>query len=225
MIQIEGLTVAYGRTVALTTLDLVITEGVTGLFGPNAAGKSTLLRVLAGLLRPTRGRVMLDGRPVNASDEDFRRRIGYVGHDSGLYARLSVRENLALFSSLYGIGEERIDDLVGRLDLQAYSGVHVEELSAGLKRRAAVARGLVHEPDVLLLDEPYANLDDDASELVSSAVKAWRRPGRIAVIATHGAKKVRAFADARIVLQRGRLASHLTAEMLETRARMQGLPR
>jgi heme exporter protein A len=218
LIQIDGLTVAYGRTIALTTLDLVISEGVTGLFGPNAAGKSTLLRVLAGLLRPTRGRVMLNGRPVDTSDENFRRRIGYVGHDSGLYGRLSVRENLALFSSLYGTGEGQVDELIGRLDLHPYSGVRVEELSAGLKRRAAVARGLLHEPDVLLLDEPYANLDDDASELVSSAVKAWRRPSRIAVIATHGAKKVRAFADARIVLQRGRLASHLTPEMLEARA-------
>lgn len=218
MIQIDGLTVAYGRTIALTSLDLVIAEGVTGLFGPNAAGKSTLLRVLAGLLRPTRGRVMLDGGPVDASDENFRRRIGYVGHDSGLYGRLSVRENLALFSSLYRIGEGRVDELLARLDLHPYASVRVEELSAGLKRRAAVARGLLHEPDVLLLDEPYANLDDDASDLVSSAVKAWRRPGRIAVIATHGAKKVRAFADARIVLQRGRLASHLTPEMLEARA-------
>lgn len=218
MITAEKLTIAYGRTLALDAIDLIITEGVTGLFGPNASGKSTLLRVLAGLLPPTHGRVLLDGREVHTSDEDFRRRVGYVGHDSGLYGRLSIRENLDLWARLYGAHGSRVDDVITQIDLSGHATVRVDELSAGFKRRAAVARALVHEPDVLLLDEPYANLDDDASELISGAVKTWRRPGRIAVIATHGAKKVRAFADARIVLQRGRVVGHLTPEMLAARA-------
>jgi len=218
VITTEKLTVAYGRTLALDALDLVITEGVTGLFGPNASGKSTLLRALAGLLPPTRGRVLLDGREVRASDEGFRRKVGYVGHESGLYGRLSVRENLELWARLYGAPAARVDDLLAQIDLGPRAGTRVDHLSAGFKRRAAVARALVHEPELLLLDEPYANLDDDASGLISAAVTAWRRPGRVAVIATHGAKKVRAFADARVVLIRGRVAGHLTPEMLTTKS-------
>jgi ABC-type multidrug transport system ATPase subunit len=94
------------------------------------------------------------------------------------------------------------------LDLNDRRNTPVGHLSAGLKRRAAVARAVLHEPDVLLLDEPYANLDDDASARVSDAVKAWRAPGRAAIIATHGAKRVKTFADASLIVQRGRVISY-----------------
>ena len=207
-IRLSGLGVSYGRTIALQPVDLTLYEGVTGLFGPNGAGKSTLLRVLAGLLRPSRGRAELEGVEIRASAESIRRRIGYVGHDSGLYARLSVRENLALFAALYGVEGGRVDAVLEQLDISERAATPVSELSAGLKRRVSVGRALLHEPQVLLLDEPYANLDDDASGRVSEAVKAWRGPGRVAVIATHGAKKVKAFADAGIIIQRGRIISY-----------------
>ncbi|MGH2776835.1 MAG: heme ABC exporter ATP-binding protein CcmA [Actinomycetota bacterium] len=207
-IELLGLTVTYGSTLALRPLDLTLYDGVTGLFGPNGAGKSTLLRVLAGLLRPSGGHATLFGKEIRASSESIRRRIGYVGHESGLYARLSVIENLTLFASLYGVATTRVDDLLARLDMNELRTTQVGTLSAGLLRRVAVARAVLHEPDVLLLDEPYANLDDDASERVSATVLDWRAPGRVAVIATHGAKRVKAFADAGIIIQRGVLISY-----------------
>ncbi len=208
MIHLRGLTVSYGTTMALRPTDLTLYEGVTGLFGPNGSGKSTLLRVLAGLLAPSRGSAVLGDTPIRSSDESIRRRMGYVSHSSGLYGRLTVGENLTLFGRLYGVASARVDEVLELLDLNDRRNTPVGHLSAGLKRRAAVARAVLHEPDVLLLDEPYANLDDDASARVSDAVKAWRAPGRAAIIATHGAKRVKTFADASLIVQRGRVISY-----------------
>jgi heme ABC exporter ATP-binding subunit CcmA len=211
MIETRGLTVVFGRTTALDSLDLKLTPGVTGLFGQNGSGKSTLLRVIAGLLRPSRGSVSLFGVASTDVDEDFRRNIGYAGHEPGLYARLTVVENLEFFARMYGVRPARIHDVIQQLGLTERAGTRVDALSAGYLRRAAVARALVHEPAILLLDEPYANLDDDASALVSAAVTRWREGGtadRAAIVATHGAKKVKAYADAGVILQRGRLVRH-----------------
>jgi heme ABC exporter ATP-binding subunit CcmA len=216
MIGVHGLTVAFGRTLALDHVDLELAPGINGLFGPNGSGKTTLLRVLSGLLRPTRGTVSFEGLPVRIADEDFRRRVGYAGHDAGLYRNLTLGENLELFAKLYGATPERIEDLLEMLDIAGRRTAPAGQLSAGQKRRAAVARALLHDPDLLLLDEPYANLDDDAAERVSSTIKAWRGPQRCAVIATHGAKRLKPFVDASVVLRRGELAAHRVTEVVGT---------
>lgn len=208
MIDILELTVVYGRTIALDALHLELNEGITGLFGQNGSGKSTLLRALAGLTRPTSGAIVLQGEHVSARDESFRRRVGYSGHQTGLYERLSVRENLMLFAQMYGVTSTRVDVVIADLGLDDRSGVMVGALSAGGKRSASVARALLHEPDLLLLDEPYANLDDEAAERISRSVQAWRAPGRLGIIATHGAKRVKSFADASLILKRGRVVSY-----------------
>ena len=204
-IAVDNVTVVFGRTLALDEIDLEIGTGITGVFGPNGSGKSTLLKTIAGLLKPTSGRIVVDGTDGTKHDEAFRRRMGYAGHGSGLYARLSLRENLELFASLYGAAPARSDEMIERLQLGEYATRPVSDLSAGSKRRAAVARALLHDPDVLLLDEPYANVDDEASEAISNAIAAWKQEGKTALVATHGAKKVKAYADGGIILQRGRL--------------------
>lgn len=208
MIRIEGLTVVYGRTLALDALDIELHPGITGVFGQNGAGKSTLLRTIAGLLRPVRGRVSIDGTEIRLGDESFRQKIAYVGHDSGLYGDLTIAENLQLFAILYGAPVERVASILASVGLENRAGTRVRELSAGLKRRAAVAKALVHDPKVLLLDEPYANLDDEASAQLSDALLRWQAPERCAVIATHGAKRVKAFASGSLILQRGRVVSY-----------------
>jgi ABC-2 type transport system ATP-binding protein len=205
VIQAQGLSVFYGRTVALDALDLVVDEGVVGVFGPKGSGKSTPLRVAAGLLRPSRGTLTFEGVRASAQDEGFRRQTGYAGHLSGLYTHLSVRENLDLMARLYEVPQLRVDEVLEQTGLTEDAASAVGALSAGLKRRAAVARALLHEPRLLLLDEPYANLDADATALVSEAIRAWRRPGRTALVATHGAKELKRWADGGVVLRRGRV--------------------
>ena len=214
MIHIEGLTVAFGRTLALDDLTLELSPGVTGLYGQNGSGKSTLLRVLAGLLRPTAGSVTVDGAPLSLRNEEWRRQVGYAGHSGGLYGDLTLAENLDLFRKLYGVSTARVREVIDGVGMGSRAGTRVNELSAGLRRRAAVARAMLHEPRLLLLDEPYANLDDEAAEQVSDLVRRWRAPGRAAVIATHGAKRVKGWADAGLVLQRGRQSSYRVAAEL-----------
>lgn len=203
-ITVENVTVVFGRTLALDEVDIEIGAGITGVFGPNGSGKSTLLKAIAGLLKPTTGQIRIDGSN-GSRDESVRRRIGYAGHGSGLYGRLTLTENLELFASLYGAHASRAANLIDELDLSEFKSRPVADLSAGSKRRAAVARALVHDPDLLLLDEPYANVDDDASEAISGAIASWKKEGKTALVATHGAKKVKAYADGGIILRRGRL--------------------
>ena len=208
MIVVEGLRVSFGRTVALDGIELTLEEGITGLFGPNGSGKSTLLRAVAGLVRPSRGSITFEGVRVAPTQENWRRLVGYAGHESGLYPNLTVTENLELFGKLYGSDAARPKRLLAQLGLEDRSKTLAGELSAGLKRRAAVARALVGEPRLLLLDEPYANLDDDSAALVTEALVTWREPGRSALIATHGARKLKAFADGGVILRRGRVVTH-----------------
>ena len=203
MIELADVRVVYNRTIALDAVNITIGEGVTGVYGPNGSGKSTLLRVIAGLLRPARGRVSFDGVARHPADESLRRRTGYSGHEPGLYGRLSVVENLELFAALSGAAPSRVETVLAAVGLSDRGAARVDELSAGLKRRASIARALVHDPDILILDEPFATLDDDAADHVIEAIKEWRAPGRTAVIATHGAKRLKSFAEGTIVLRRG----------------------
>jgi heme ABC exporter ATP-binding subunit CcmA len=206
----------YAKTIALDKVTLSIGSGVTGLFGPNGSGKSTLLRVIAGLHRPTMGEVTFDGVARRANDESLRRRVGYAGHEPGLYGRLTVHENLVLFAELWGTPHSNVEKVLELTGMQERARSRVDELSAGLKKRAAVARAMVHEPDILLLDEPFATLDDDAADRLTEAIKAWRAPGRCAVVATHGAKRLKSFADASVVLRQGLVASDRSREPSET---------
>lgn len=210
MISIRGLRVTYRKTVALDDLDLEIGPGVTGLFGQNGSGKTTLLRTLAGLLRPAAGDVRLQGHDPAGAPEEVRRHIGYAGHRSGLYGRLTIVENLRLFARLYDATLGRVDDVITLLGLGGRADVRVDDLSSGWRRRAAVGRAILHEPRFLFLDEPYANLDDDASALVSRAVAAWNNSDRVAVVATHGAKRVKPYAVAGVILGNGRVVTEGT---------------
>ena len=208
MIKLDGVTATYGRTLALDDVTLEIGAGITGLFGPNGSGKSTLLRVVAGLLRPTRGSVGYAGGTVALSSESYRGKVGYAGHEPGLYPHLTVAENLRLFGLMHGTAETRVQEVIGAMGLKGYAHSRAKDLSAGLRRRAGVARALVHDPAILLLDEPYANLDDEAAGALSETLLQWRSDNKVCLVATHGAKRVKSFADAGIIIQRGRVISH-----------------
>ena len=188
MLRAEGLHHAFGAIVALDDISFTLPAGRTlAIFGPNGAGKTTLLRVLAGLIRPQRGAVHLEGG---------RRAVGWIGHQSHLYGHLTVRENLLFWASLYDVPAAgrgaRADSVLRLVGLEDRAAQATRTLSRGLVQRAAIARALVHDPRVLLLDEPFTGLDLAAAaefrRLLADFV-AVGEGGRAVVIATHNVEE------------------------------------
>jgi heme ABC exporter ATP-binding subunit CcmA len=181
MLSAEGLRHRFGRVVALDDVSFTLTPGRTlAIFGPNGAGKTTLLKVLAGLIRPQSGTVHVAGG---------RRAIGWIGHQSHLYGHLTVRENLVFWASLYGVPRAqrvpRAADVLARLGMADRAEQPVWSLSRGLVQRAAIAKALIHDPQVLLLDEPFTGLDLAAAAEFRQLLAALRGAGRVLVVATH----------------------------------------
>jgi heme exporter protein A len=204
-VELDGLTRNYGERAALADVTLSLAQGETlVVFGPNGAGKTTLLRVLATLLRPHAGEVMvLDAR---LPDEAWRvrGRVGLLGHEPLLYRELTPRENLRYHARLHGIGDERVEERLGAVSMTGRADEPVRTLSRGMVQRVAVARATLHDPDLLLLDEPYANLDPAAVELVEPLIGAAGR--RTRVLTSHDPERGLAEADVALGLRAGRVA-------------------
>ena len=183
-IDLRGLTRRYGDREALSDVTLTLQPGQTlVVFGPNGAGKTTLLRVLATLLRPHAGSARVLGRELPKDGWDVRGRIGFLGHASLLYRDLTARENLRFHAGLHGVGADRIDALLEAVGLAARADDPVHTYSRGMVQRAAVARAVLHDPELLLLDEPTANLDPHAAELVEPLI--GRASGHTRVVTSH----------------------------------------
>jgi heme exporter protein A len=177
-LQIEGLTRRYGEREALSGVSLSLEAGQTlVVFGPNGAGKTTLLRVLASLLRPHAGQVGVLGKSLPDEAWAVRGRIGLLGHEPLLYRELSARENLRFHARLHGVGEQRVEELLAAVRMRERAKEPLRTLSRGMVQRVAIARAVLHDPELLLLDEPRANLDPAASELVEPLIGAGGGPG------------------------------------------------
>ena len=202
-IELAGLTRRYGERVALQDVTLTLPAGATlVVFGPNGAGKSTLLRVLATLLRPHAGTVRVLGRSLPDEGWAVRGRIGLLGHAPLLYRDLSGRENLAFHARLHGVALERAWELLERVGLSARADDKVHTYSRGMVQRLAVCRAVLHDPEVLLLDEPRANLDPAAAELVEPLIGA--SSGRTRIVTSHDPAGGLAEADLALGLRAGR---------------------
>jgi heme exporter protein A len=187
-VELRGLRRDYGETPALEGLDLTLAAGQTlVVLGPNGAGKTTLLRILATLLRPSAGEVRVLGAPLPGEAWKVRSRIGFLGHEPLLYRDLSGRENLRFQARLHGrrgeAAEVRIGELLAATGMERRADQRVAELSAGMRQRLAICRCVLHEPELLLLDEPESNLDAEGRELARELIGA--APGRTRVIVTH----------------------------------------
>jgi heme exporter protein A len=204
---LEGLTRHYGEREALSGVSLSVDEGQTlVVFGPNGAGKTTLLRVLATLLRPHAGTVRVLGSELPDEAWAVRGRVGLLGHEPLLYRELTARENLHFHARLYGVADARVQELLESLAISARAGEPLRTLSRGMVQRVAVARAVLHDPELLLLDEPYANLDPAAVELVAPllAARAGASDARTRVICSHDPRGGLSEADVVLGLRAGR---------------------
>lgn len=208
-LEVEHLSKRFGSTLALNDVSWAAERNAAvGLFGPNGAGKTTLLRLGATLLRPTGGAVRVFGLDAAARGSDVRRRIAVLSHESWLYPDLSPRENLHFYARLFGIADAqaRIDALIDRLGLGGWSHRPVRTLSRGLAQRCALARVLLHRPELLFLDEPFTGLDLDARELLCEVLRELRQNGATLLMSTHDVALGLAVCSTAVVLVRGRIA-------------------
>jgi heme exporter protein A len=204
-IELKDLERRYGERVALTGVSLTVPTGATlALLGGNGAGKTTLLRVLAGLLRPHGGEARVLGAILPRERWKLPGRVGYVGHEPLLYRELSGRENLAYQASLHGVDGTRVERVLAEVAMSRRADEPVRELSKGMVQRLAVARAVLHDPELLLLDEPRANLDPAAAELLEPLI--GRASGRTRVLVSHDVEGAVAESDLVLGLKAGRPA-------------------
>ncbi len=204
-VLVEGLVRRYGERIALDGVSFELAEGRTlGLFGANGAGKSTLLRVLATLLRPHAGNVRVLDAELPREAWKVRGRIGYLGHEPLLYRELSGRENLVFHARLHDVAEPRVDELIRAVGMERRAHDPLRDLSRGMVQRLAAARALLHEPPLLLLDEPWSSLDPGARELLEPLI--GRASGRTRVLVSHDLEGGAAESDLALGLRAGRQA-------------------
>jgi heme exporter protein A len=202
-VELDSVERLYGERPALDGVSVRLEEGATlGVLGANGAGKSTLLRVLATLLRPHGGRAVVLGASLPAEAWRVRGRVGLLGHAPGLYPRLSARENLLFHARLHGVAPARTDELLEEVGLGRRAADPVDELSRGMAQRLDAARAVLHDPSLLLLDEPRANLDPAAAERLEPLVGA--KAARTRVIVTHDVEWALSECDTVLGLRRGR---------------------
>lgn len=217
MIVIDGLTKLFPNPdgtekTAVDRISFTLNAGeIYGLLGPNGAGKTTTLRMVSGLLRPSSGRVLIDGEDVTNRPEQVKRKIGYLTANTGLYVRLSVRELLAYFATLYGLSRpqaaQRIDWLVDFLGMQSFVKLRCGALSTGQKQRVNIARALIADPPVLIMDEPTLGLDVLSNRLILSLIRTQAEAGKAILLSTHALDEIELMCKRIGLIHNGRLVA------------------
>ena len=203
VLEARGIIREFGALRAVNGVDFELTGGEhLVIFGPNGAGKTTLLRVLSGGLRPTEGEVLISGKPLLGGDRDWLRRIGVLSHQSFLYGHLTAAENLRFYGRLFGLPEldARVVERLEGVGLKARADSPVRTFSRGMRQRLALARTLLHDPEIVLLDEPYTGLDAHAAGLLREVLASLKDGRRTVVLVTHNLSQGLELAD-RIAIQ------------------------
>ena len=225
MIETRGLVKAFGSRLVLRGITLHISAGeFVTLVGPNGAGKTTLMRILATLSRPSAGQVLVGGCDLTRDPMRARHMIGLVSHRTLLYDDLSAAENLQLYAELYNLPREigkravqaRIRDALARVGLAKRADDRVRTFSRGMQQRLALARATLHDPAVLLLDEPYTGLDAQGSALLDALIAEWHAQGRTIIAALHDLARAAALCQRALILANGKLAADLSISDAET---------
>ncbi|HXB72995.1 MAG TPA: ABC transporter ATP-binding protein [Candidatus Acidoferrales bacterium] len=217
MLEVKGLHKRYGDLVAVEEVSFVVRAGETiGLLGPNGAGKTTTVSMIAGLLRPDRGQVLIDGAEVRRESDPLKRKMGLVPQEMALHDELSARGNLALFGALYGMrgpGLQRAMDAA--LDLAGLADRakdKVATFSGGMKRRLNLATALLHDPQILLLDEPTVGVDPQSRNAIFGNLEEFRRQGKALVYTTHYMEEAERLCDRIIIIDHGKVIANDSLE-------------
>jgi ABC-2 type transport system ATP-binding protein len=227
MIELNHLTKKFGDLLAVDDLSLKVERGeFFAVLGPNAAGKTTLIRVLAGLLKPTSGSARVAGFDVQADPLEARRRLAYVPDFPFLYDKLTPWEFLRFTGHIFQMSESRIQEasraLIPRFHLEPFVSRPIEGLSHGTRQRVAIVSALLHDPEVLVIDEPMVGLDPQHARVVKDVLKERARSGVTIFLSTHQLEVAEEMADRIGIMRRGRLAAVGTAEQLRRQAGDQG---
>lgn len=220
MLSVQKLTKRFKDITAVDEVTFTASGGeIFGLLGPNGAGKTTTIRVIATVLEATGGTAEVAGFDIRKNSEDVRRNVGVLTADIGLYDRFTARENLRYFGQLYGMGgdalEERIDELITTLDMGLFANRRAGKFSTGMKQKVAIARSIIHDPKVIIFDEPTAGLDVLASQTVTRFMKKAREMGKLVVLSTHNMHDAEKLSDHVAIMHRGKLvASGTVADIL-----------
>ena len=218
-VVVERLEKTLGKNQVLRGISFSAQPGeIFGLLGPNGAGKTTTLRIICTLLSPDSGRVEVAGFDTRAAQQEVRKRVGVVTADIGVYPRLSARENIAYFARLSGVPDadlkRRVDAVIERLDVGSFADQRAESLSSGQKQKLAIARAIVHDPQVLMFDEPTSNLDVLASREVREFMVESKGHGKCVIFSTHVMHDAERLCDRLAILHQGQVvASGSTAEV------------
>ena len=222
MLDVRNLRKTFGELVAVSDVSFTLEGGqLVGLLGPNGAGKTTTVSMIAGLLTPDRGQVLVGGRPLVGDTNPAKRRIGLVPQDLALYEELSARSNLRFFGALYNLSGKALDEairsaltLVGLLDRERDL---VKTYSGGMKRRLNLAAGLLHNPDILLLDEPTVGVDPQSRNAIFDNLEALKRQGKALLYTTHYMEEAERLADRIVVIDHGEVIANDTLAGLTER--------
>ena len=203
-VELAGVSKRYGHRHVLRSISLQIPRGeVLVLRGPNGAGKTTLLRIMSTQISPTKGMVRLFGRDPGVDGSTARRRIGLVTHESFLYPELTVLENLQFYGQFYPVAETRYREMLEMFEVQPYSAARAGSLSFGLRRRVDMARALLHDPDLVLLDEPFSGLDERTSRMLGEYLADLKETGITLAMTSHSLKSAGLTHDREITLEKG----------------------
>ena len=217
MLTASHLTRRFDDRVAVEDLSFALAPGeIFALLGPNGAGKTTTLRMMAGLITPSSGTVHIDGDLMQATSSRLRGRIGFLTEAPGLWDRLTVYDNLLVYARLQGVGADAIQRVLDLFGIGNRAGDQAAQLSKGLKQRVALARTLLHDPSIVLLDEPTAGLDPESAHETRALIVRLKNERRTVVISTHNLDEVERIAD-RVAVLRSRLIALDTPDALRSR--------
>lgn len=211
MIELCGISKSFKKCNALKNISFDVGDGeIIGLLGENGAGKSTLMRIISTMLSMDSGKATINGYDLESEPKQVRKNVGILfGSEVGLYERLTARENLEYFSSLNGMSNEdskkRIDELARTFDFSSYIDKRVGTFSRGMKQKIAIARAIVHNPGVILLDEPDAGLDFRASKIIFDFIESSKSDNKSIIFSSHSLENIKTYSDRMVVLHKGEI--------------------